>query len=121
MKNIVVIGGGTMGNGIAHTAAATGFDVTLIDASQEILYRATSTISANLQRGVDKGKLTAAAKMTVLGRIKTAADMKAVANADIVIEAIVENLAAKSELFAKLDHSAKADCIRSDPRNGDVG
>ena len=59
MKNIVVIGGGTMGNGIAHTAAASGFDVTLVDVDDSILQRAVSTITANLQRGVDKGKMTA--------------------------------------------------------------
>jgi 3-hydroxybutyryl-CoA dehydrogenase len=59
MKNIVVIGGGTMGNGIAHTAAASGLDVLLVDVAEEYLQRAVSTITANLQRGVDKGKMTA--------------------------------------------------------------
>jgi 3-hydroxybutyryl-CoA dehydrogenase len=112
MKNIVVIGGGTMGNGIAHTAAATGFDVTLVDVSQEILDRAMGTISSNLQRGVDKGKMTADEKTAVLGRIRPATTLEsAVANADIVIEAIIEKLAAKTEVFQKLDKLTAPACI----------
>jgi len=111
MKHIVVIGAGTMGNGIAHTAAASGFDVTLIDVAESFLERGMSTISANLQRGVDKGKMTADEKQQVIGRIRATSDVNAAANADIVIEAIIENLAAKTELFAKLDSITGADCI----------
>ena len=111
MKNIVVIGGGTMGNGIAHTAAATGFDVTLLEVAQEFLDRAMKTISSNLQRGVDKGKMTAEEKEKVLGRIKPATDVNAVANADLVIEAIIENMGAKTELYKKLDELTRPDCI----------
>ena len=111
MKHIAVIGGGTMGNGIAHAAAASAFDVTLVDVGQEILDRAIKTISTNLQRGVDKGKMTAGEKTAVLGRIKISSDMQAVADADIVIEAIIENLAAKTQLFATLDKLTKPECI----------
>ena len=111
MKQIVVIGAGTMGNGIAHTAAASGFDVTLIDVAETFLERGMSTISSNLQRGVDKGKMTVDDKQQVLGRIRPTSDVNAAANADIVIEAIIENLAAKTELFAKLDSITGADCI----------
>ena len=111
MKHIVVIGAGTMGNGIAHTAAASGFDVTLIDVAEAFLERGMSTISANLQRGVDKGKMSADDKQQILGRIRATSDVNAAANADIVIEAIIENLAAKTELFAKLDAITGADCI----------
>ena len=111
MKKIVVIGAGTMGNGIAHTAAASGFDVTLIDVAEAFLERGMATISSNLQRGVDKGKMTADEKQQVLGRIRATSDVNAAANADIVIEAIIENLAAKTELFAKLDSITGADCI----------
>jgi 3-hydroxybutyryl-CoA dehydrogenase len=111
MKKIVVIGAGTMGNGIAHTAAASGFDVTLIDVAEAFLERGMATISSNLQRGVDKGKMTADEKQQVLGRIRATSDVNAAANADIVIEAIIENLAAKTELFAKLDAITGADCI----------
>ena len=111
MEKIVVIGAGTMGNGIAHTAAAAGFDVTLLDVSESILERATSTISANLQRGVDKGKMTADEKQAVLGRIRATTDVESVADADIVVEAIIENLAAKVGLFERLDRLAKEECI----------
>jgi 3-hydroxybutyryl-CoA dehydrogenase len=111
MKQIVVIGAGTMGNGIAHTAAASGFDVTLIDVAEAFLERGMATIASNLQRGVDKGKMTADDKQQVLGRIRATGDVNAAANADIVIEAIIENLAAKTELFAKLDAITRADCI----------
>ena len=82
MKNIVVIGGGTMGNGIAHTAAASGFDVTLVDVSESILQRAVSTITANLQRGVDKGKMTAEERDAIVGRIRPVTDMQQIGDAD---------------------------------------
>jgi len=111
MKNIVVIGGGTMGNGIAHTAAASGLDVTLVDVSETILQRAVSTITANLQRGVDKGRMTAEERDAVVGRIRTNTDVASIGDADIVIEAIVENLDAKTQLFAKLDSVTKPACI----------
>ncbi|HEY8133537.1 MAG TPA: 3-hydroxybutyryl-CoA dehydrogenase [Thermoanaerobaculia bacterium] len=111
MKNVVVIGAGTMGNGIAHTAAASGLSVTLIDVEKPILDRAMSTISANLQRGVDKGRMSIPEKEAVIGRIQTSTGMDAIANADIVIEAIIENLPAKSSLFQKLDALARPECI----------
>jgi 3-hydroxybutyryl-CoA dehydrogenase len=103
MKNIVVIGGGTMGNGIAHTAAASGFDVTLVEVGQDLLDRAMSTISANLQRGVDKGKMSADDKQGVLKRIRPTTDVRTIRDADIVIEAIIENPGAKTQLFKQLD------------------
>jgi 3-hydroxybutyryl-CoA dehydrogenase len=110
--NIVVIGAGTMGNGIAHTAAASGFPTTLVDVTDAFLERGMSTISANLQRGVEKGKMTAGQKEAVLGRIATTTSVEdAVANAGLVIEAIIENVAAKTELFARLDRIAPAGCI----------
>ena len=111
MRQIVVIGAGTMGNGIAHTAAASGFDVILIDVAEAILERGMSTISANLQRGVDKGKITLDDRQQVLGRIRATSDVAAAADADIVIEAISENLAAKTQLFATLDSLTGAECI----------
>ena len=111
MENIVVIGGGTMGNGIAHTAAASGFQVSLVDVSEDILQRAVSTITANLQRGVDKGKMTADERDAIVGRVRTTTDVESVANADIVIEAIIEKLEAKTSLFARLDQVTKPACI----------
>jgi len=100
-----------MGNGIAHTAAASGFDVTLVDVSETILERAVSTITANLQRGVDKGKMTADERDTVLARIRPTTNVETIAEADIVIEAIIEQLTAKTELFARLDKVTRPECI----------
>jgi 3-hydroxybutyryl-CoA dehydrogenase len=111
MQNIVVIGGGTMGNGIAHTAAASGLDVTLVDVNEAILQRAVTTITSNLQRGVDKGKMTAEERDAIVARINPVTDLDAIAHADIVIEAIIEKLEAKTELFARLDKVTKPDCI----------
>src|SRR5947209_3463868 len=111
MQKIVVIGAGTMGNGIAHTAAASGFDVTLIDVADEIVQRGMSTIATNLQRGVDKGRMSADEKAAVLRRIRPTTDFQPIANADIVIEAIIENLGAKTALFQKLDGLTAAQCI----------
>jgi len=111
MQNVVVIGAGTMGNGIAHTAAASGLSVTLIDVEKPILDRAMDTISTNLQRGVDKGRMSVTEKEAVIGRIRTSTGMDAIANADIIIEAIIENFAAKIGLFQKLDGMAHAECI----------
>jgi len=111
MKNIVVIGAGTMGNGIAHTAAAAGLDVTLIDVGQEILERAMTTIGRNLQRAVDKGKMSADDKDAIAGRIRPSTDVQTISDADLVIEAIIENLTAKTQLFEKLDRITKPECI----------
>jgi len=111
MRNIAVIGAGTMGNGIAHTAAAAGLSVILVDVSEEFVQRGMSTISANLQRGVDKGRTSAAQKQEILGRIRTTTEMEDVGSADIAIEAIVENLSAKTSLFAELDRLTSPECI----------
>ena len=111
MRNIAVIGAGTMGNGIAHTAAAAGLSVILVDVSEEFVQRGMSTISANLQRGVDKGRTSAAQKQEILGRIRTTTKMEDVGSADMAIEAIVENLSAKTSLFAELDRLTSPECI----------
>ena len=111
LKKITVIGGGTMGNGIAHTAAASGFDVTLIDVNDDILRRALSTVTANLQRGVDKGKMTAEERDAVVGRIRPVSDLGAAKDSDLVIEAIIEQLDAKTQLFRQLDEITRPECI----------
>jgi len=103
MKSIAVVGAGTMGNGIAHTAAMNGYPVTLVEKGQEFLDRGLTTISKNLQRGVDKGKMTAEAKEEILGRINGSLNLSSVEDADIVVEAIIEDYAAKAELFRELD------------------
>jgi 3-hydroxybutyryl-CoA dehydrogenase len=111
MRRIVVIGAGTMGNGIAHTAAASGFEVTLVDVEPAFVDRGMSTIAANLQRGVDKAKMSPDEKEAILGRIRPTTDIEAVREADLVIEAIIESLAAKVQLFERLDKLTGPDCI----------
>lgn len=111
MEKIAVIGAGTMGNGIAHTAAASGVPVTLIDTEGSILERAISTISANLQRGVDKGRMSDRDKQSVLARISTTTELQKAADAGLVVEAIVENVDAKRTIFRKLDALTSPHCI----------
>jgi 3-hydroxybutyryl-CoA dehydrogenase len=111
MNKVAVIGAGTMGNGIAHTAAMTGFPVTLVEVSKEFLDRGMMTISKNLQRGVDKGKMTVAEKDDILARISPSLQVEDVADADIVVEAIVENFDVKADLFRSIDRIAKPGAI----------
>jgi 3-hydroxybutyryl-CoA dehydrogenase len=103
MQRIAVVGAGTMGNGIAHTAAVTGFDVVLVEVAAEALDRGMAMISSNLQRGVDKGKMSAEEKAAALGKIRPTTALEDVTGSDIVIEAILENLEAKLSVFRMLD------------------
>lgn len=104
MKNITVIGSGTMGNGIAHVFAQYGFEVSLVDIRQEALDRALETISANIDRQVKKGTLSEADKAATLSRIRTFTDLKVgAAAADLVVEAATENEEVKLSLFRELD------------------
>lgn len=111
MKKIAVVGGGTMGNGIAHTAAQTGHEVTLLEVSAELLDKALGTIRKNLQRGVDKGKMTAEDRDAVLGRIRTTTSVDDLVDAELIVEAIVENLEVKLGLFRRLDQIAAPEAI----------
>ena len=111
MQRVAVVGAGTMGSGIAHTAASFGLGVTLIDVAPPVLERGLSAIASNLQRGVDKGKLQAADRTAILGRIQSTTDTARAADADIVIEAIIEDLGAKTALFQKLDDLTQPECI----------
>ena len=112
MKNITVIGSGTMGNGIAHCFAQNEFNVQLVDLSEDQLERALEVIQKNLDRQVTKVILTEAQKDACLKRIQTSTNLdKALANADLVIEAASENIAVKEKLFRQMDAIAPADCI----------
>jgi len=108
---IGVVGAGTMGNGIAQVAARAGYDVVLRDVADEFLQRGLSAIDKSLQRDVDKERLAGEEKQSILGRIKTATDLQALAGASIVIEAVTENLAVKSELFKSLDEITGPDAL----------
>ncbi len=98
-----VIGAGQMGNGIAQVAAASGLNVIMHDIKDEFVARGMATIEKNLARMVDKGKLAAAEKDAILGRIKTSVDLKNLAPADFIVEAATENQAIKFQLFKDLD------------------
>jgi 3-hydroxybutyryl-CoA dehydrogenase len=112
MKNIVVIGAGTMGNGIAHVFAMTGHSVNLVDISADALNRAVATISKNLDRMVSKGSLTEDEKTSTLSNIKTNTDLSAVAtNAELIVEAATENIDLKLKIFRQMDELAPAGCI----------
>ncbi len=103
VKVFGVVGGGTMGNGIAHVAAQTGFKVILCEASETLAQKAVKTIDKNLQRGVDKGKMAAEEKAAVLGRISATTQLGDLAPCEITVEAVVENFDAKKAVFEKLD------------------
>ena len=112
MKNIAVIGSGTMGNGIAHTFAQKGFNVSLIDISKEALDKALNTISKNLDRMVAKGTITESDKAETLKNITTFTDTaEGVKNAELVVEAATENIELKLNIFKTLDKACGPDTI----------
>lgn len=112
MKNIAVIGAGTMGNGIAHTFAQSGFQVQLIDISQESLDRGMATIAKNLDRMVAKERISEDDKKTTLANITTYTDMIAgVEYASLVVEAATENVDLKLKIFKQLDEATAEDTI----------
>lgn len=112
MKNIAVIGSGTMGNGIAHTFAQFGYQVNLIDVSDNALSKALDTISNNLDRQVAKGTLSETEKNTTLANITIFTDLQTgVAEADLIVEAATENLDLKLKIFKDLNAFAKNDAI----------
>jgi 3-hydroxybutyryl-CoA dehydrogenase len=107
IEHTAVIGAGTMGNGIAHVLALNGTDVSLVDLNQDLLDEAGSTIAANLQRQVDKEKITADERSQALDRITTTTSTAdGVSEADLVIEAVSETQEVKKEVFADLDAHA---------------
>jgi 3-hydroxybutyryl-CoA dehydrogenase len=112
VNSIVVIGAGTMGNGIAHLFAQFGFEVTLNDVKQEFLERGLATITSNLDRQIKKGSLTAEAKNSTLANIRMTTDLRqSVPSADIIIEAATEDQKVKTEIFRTLDSAAKPAAI----------
>ena len=106
-----VVGGGQMGSGIAHVAAAAGLTVTLVDVEERFLEKARAGIEKNLEREVAKGKRTADDKAAALGRIATTTRLEALAGVDAVVEAIVEDEAVKKDLFRRLDAACKPGAI----------
>ena len=103
ISKIGVVGAGQMGNGIAHVAAQAGFDVIIQDLDDRFVEKGLATIGKNLQRGVDKGRMTVEEKETVLARIEGSTDLEAMAGCQVVVEAVVEKLEVKLDLFSRLD------------------
>jgi 3-hydroxybutyryl-CoA dehydrogenase len=112
VKTVAVVGGGTMGNGIAHVFAQHGFAVILNDVKQEFLDKALTTITGNLDRQLKKGTITEEQKSGTLKNIRPTTDLKAACSgADIVIEAVTENETVKKELFRAIDQAAPGHAI----------
>ncbi|HMH45018.1 MAG TPA: 3-hydroxyacyl-CoA dehydrogenase NAD-binding domain-containing protein, partial [Pyrinomonadaceae bacterium] len=98
-----VVGAGTMGNGIAQVAARAGFEVVMRDVADDFLARGMKAIDKSLQRDVDKERLTAEEKQSIVGRIRTTTDLADLRDAFIVVEAVTEDLQVKTDLFKALD------------------
>ena len=113
IKTVGVIGAGTMGNGIAQVFAQSGFTVRLHDASAPAMDRALQTIDRSLAKFVEKGKLTAENRDAALGRLSAASSLDTFADADYVVEAVVESLDVKRSLFGQLDKITRPDVILS--------
>ncbi|MBI5021103.1 MAG: 3-hydroxybutyryl-CoA dehydrogenase [Ignavibacteriales bacterium] len=112
IKNVTVIGAGTMGNGIAHVFAQYGFNVTLNDISQQYLDHAIKTITDNLDRQIKKEIITEDKKKETLGNIRTSLVLEeSVKNADLVIEAAIEDRGIKTKIFQTIDVAAPANAI----------
>jgi 3-hydroxybutyryl-CoA dehydrogenase len=113
IKTFGVVGAGQMGNGIAQVAAMSGLNVIMNDIKDEFVQRGLANITKLLQKSVDKGKMDAAEKDAVLGRIQTSVDLKDMADADFVVEAATENEALKFNIFKDLDEICKPHVILS--------
>jgi 3-hydroxybutyryl-CoA dehydrogenase len=112
MTDIIgVVGSGTMGNGIAQVAARAGYDVVMRDVTAEFLERGMKAIDRNLQRDVDKERLSNQEKQSVLGRVKTTTELEALSEAAFVIEAVTEDLEVKTEVFKTLDRTTPPETI----------
>ncbi len=112
MKNIAVIGAGTMGNGIAHTFAQNGFTVKLIDRSEESIEKAMKTIASNLDRMLAKGSITPEIQSATIANLITYTDIQdGVAGADLVVEAATENIDLKLSIFRQLNQYCSSDTI----------
>ena len=111
IRRIAVIGGGTMGNGIAHVCALTGYEVILIEQSEELLARAMKAITGNLDRQVKKEVIIEDAKNEALARIRKSTNILDAKEAHFVIEAVFEDLKTKLEIFRKLDEICPFDII----------
>jgi 3-hydroxybutyryl-CoA dehydrogenase len=108
---IAVVGAGTMGNGIAQVAARAGYEVILRDIKEEFLQRGMQSVDKSLQRDVDKERLKEEEKRAIIARIRTTTELDALKDAELIIEAVTEDVKVKTEIFRALDELAQADAI----------
>lgn len=111
IKTVAVLGAGTMGNGIAHVFARSGYKVILRDVEQRFLERGLATIGKNLDREIKKGKLAESEKSTVLGQLEATTEMRAIAAADFVVEAVPEKLEIKRAVLTEADAILRPEVI----------
>ena len=111
MKKVMVIGGGTMGLDIAQVFAKKGYDVVVRDISDEIIQKSEARLNKSLDKLVSKGKLDEAGKAAITGKMTFTTDLKLAADADLVVEAAIENLDVKKSIFAELDQICKPETI----------
>ena len=111
IKTVGVLGAGTMGNGIAHVFAKSGFQVLLCDVQQGFLDRALETIGKNLEREVSKSKISASQRQGTLERIRATTELAALKGCDFIVEAATEKFAIKQQLFSQLDSLCRAEVI----------
>ena len=111
MQNIGIIGAGTMGNGIAHVSSLSGFDVTLIDINDELLDRGLAAIKKNMQRQIQKNKISDKDMESALKKIRAATDMNVLKSSDIIIEAATENLDIKKSIFKLINNICNSSTI----------
>ena len=111
MKNIGIIGAGTMGNGIAHVSALSGFNTILLDVNRDFLKKGLKTIEVNLQRQVKKEKINQSEMNSAIKKIQSTTDYNNLSVCDIVIEAATENTSVKEKIFKSMDTICKSDAI----------
>jgi len=113
IKTIGVVGAGQMGSGIAQVASQSGFQVVMSDIAESFIQKGMSSISKNLDRIVEKGKITSKIKEEILGRIRTTLQLKDMAEVDFVVEAATENESLKLNIFKELDQICRKEVILS--------
>src|ERR1035438_9203743 len=111
IRNVGVVGAGTMGNGIAHVFARSGYSVVLCDVEQTFLERGIATITKNLEREVAKNKITAEDKASALRKIEPVTERSKLADCDFIVEAATEKFEIKTEIFRDLDRLARPEVI----------
>ena len=111
IKKVGVIGGGLMGSGIAQVSAAAGFPTTVREISEDLCAKSRQSIEKTLAKGIERGKVTASERDTTLGNLRFLTSLEEMADADLFIEAVVEDLETKNSLWSQLDRIAQPDAI----------